>query len=679
MPSLHPFLSSIAKRQTLTLSISAALLRSFSYSAKPSAAAGETRVSLYFRRARLIDTLRLRLRLRSHDPSASFPLPSSPALDPFVAANALRAAPSPAHALALFHSFLSHPAVARRPAPALHALAKRLALARRLPDLHQLLADLDAGVFPSALPPSPMDRLRWLAAAGDLPSALHAWASLRSSASSSGRRGRSHPCTEAYNLIMNLYASTCDHSAAVATFNQMIQEGANPNSRTYTIIIDHLIRSGNLDHAIEVFHLLPSMRIRRTSKQYNVLAEALSSSGRFVDLEKLIKAMNSDGILPGRSMREAISRMREAGHTTGTEEFVKILFPDARIGIAVEEEESEEETDEEPDKEEDSDDNPKNDGSDQVKLKPWLDPIALAKALEDWDPAEVSELEAAKLVWTSRLVCKLLRAFKKAETAWEFFCWVAYQPGGFAHDRDTVARMIAILARNGHVELVERLLSKVKSEGILLPFDTVRLVVDFYGLSKKADAAVKVFRDANSICGSLSESNRLLLCSSLLRTMAKCRRRNEAMELLEEMMLEGVLPDIQTFTGLMQYFAGNGDLKSVHRLFGMVRQCRLEPDSYMYRVLIRAYCKQERAALALRMFEEMRSSRMLPDGHTKALLVKSLWKEGKLREAALVEERCEEVQTGLPSASPGHVWTVSAVDFERIYDIYSGCFAKRDG
>lgn len=421
------------------------------------------------------------------------------------------------------------------------------------------------------------------------------------------------------------------------------------------------------------------MRIRRTSKQYNVLAEAFSSSGRFDDLEKLIKAMNSDGILPGRSMREAISRMREAGHTAGTEEFVKKLSPDDRIGFAVEEEDESESEEEEQEEEEQDDNNHKTDASDQIKLKPWLDPIALARALEDWDPTEVSELEAAKLVWTSRLVCKLLRAFKKAETAWEFFCWVAYQRGGFAHDRDTVARMIAILARNGHVELVERLLSKVKSEGILLPFDTVRLVVDFYGLSKKADAATKVFRDANSICGPLSASNRLLLCSSLLRTMAKCRRGNEALELLEEMMLEGVLPDVQTFTGLMQYFAANGDLKSVHRLFGMVRQCRLEPDAYMYRVLMWAYCQQERAALALRVFEEMRSSDMLPDGPTKALLVKSLWKEGKLREAALVEERCEEVETGLPLASRGHVWTVSAVDFKRIYDIYSGCFAKREG
>nr|CAD1840169.1 unnamed protein product [Ananas comosus var. bracteatus] len=366
-------------------------------------------------------------------------------------------------------------------------------------------------------------------------------------------------------------------------------------------------------------------------------------------------------------MLAAIKAMRDAGFVEGTDEFVKELSPDSRIRYTVTLGEEEEQNEEEEDDEGDDDE-------EKIRLKPWLDPTALARALEDWDPREVAELEAANLVWTPRLVCKLLRAFRKAESAWEFFCWVAYQPGGFAHDRYTVARMIAILARAGHAELVDRLLSKVKSEQILLPFATLRLIVDFYGLSKKADAAIRIFQEADSICGPISKPNHLLLCSSLLRTLAKCKRGHDAMELLEEMMLQNVLPDIQTFSGLMQYFAGVGDLKSVHKLFGMVRQCGLEPDAYMYMVLIRAYCKQERAVLALRLFDEMRRSDLLPDGPTKALLVKSLWKEGKLREAASVEERCEDVETGLPRASPGHVWTVSATDFKLVFDIYSRCF-----
>lgn len=603
-----------------------------------------SRVALYLRRARLIDSLRLRLR------SPSSPPPPIPSADPVVALHAIRAAPTPASAIYLFRAFPSPP-----PLPLFHALASRLASLAALPDLRSLLAS-----FP--LPPPPLARLRLLAAAGDHPSALAAFASLPTTP----RRP-----AEAHNLLVDLHARAADHAAAVEAFRAMVREGALPNARTYTVVIAHLAFTGFVDQALEVFRLLPSLRLRRTTRQYNVLAEALASAGRFDELRWLVREMAAvDGVLPGPQMRAAIAAMREAGHTECTEDFVEELSPDARIGYAVDDVEGE--GDSEDEDEGATDGNKVHRGGAKETLKPWLDPRELARALEGWDPREVAELEAAGLVWTPRLVCKLLRAFKKAETAWEFFCWVACRPGGFAHDRHTVARMVAILARAGHVELVERLLAKVRSDGILLPFATVRLVIDFYGLSKKADAAVRVFRDADAICGPVSRPNLTLLCSSLLRTMAKCRRGLDATELLEEMMTQGVLPDLQTFSGLMEHLAGAGDLKGVHRLLGLVRQCELQPDGHMYSVLVRAYCKQERAALALRVFDEMRGAGIAPDAPTKALLVKSLWREGKLREAALVEEKCEGMC--LPEASPGHVWTASAADLSKVYDIYSGCF-----
>ncbi|KAJ8645719.1 hypothetical protein MRB53_007467 [Persea americana] len=106
----------------------------------------------------------------------------------------------------------------------------------------------------------------------------------------------------------------------------------------------------------------------------------------------------------------------------------------------------------------------------------------------------------------------------------------------------------------------------------------------------------------------------------------------------------------------------------------MVRQSELEPNAYMYQMLIRAYCKRERAALALRVFEDMRGADLWPNAATKALLVKSLWKEGKLREAAAVEEKGEEVRDLLPVALPGHVWNVSSADL--VMEVVDACSFK---
>ncbi|KAJ4730574.1 Pentatricopeptide repeat-containing protein [Rhynchospora pubera] len=616
------------------------------------------RLSLYFSRARLIDSLRFHLFT-----SPSLPLPSLPSpLDPITASHLIRCAPTPDSALSLSTSL---PLPSPPPLPLLHSLASRLAISGRASALHSLLPS-----FP--VPPSPLDRLRWFSLAGDLPSALSAWESLRATSP------RGHPCTESYNLVIKLYVFNQNHSLAVSTFRRMVCEGAIPNSRTYTEVISHLVKSGFLEPALEVFRLLPSMRIRRTSKQYNVLGEVLGLNDRFDDLRMLIAEMGYDGILPGRQMRGAILKMREAGFVKETDDYVADLFPNNQIGYVVSLDDDEEEDGES------SDEDVKDEKQDiskggNVKLKPWMNPSAIARALEGWDAREVSELEKAKIVWSPRLVCKLLRAFKKPESAWSFFCWVAYQPGGFSHDCHTLARMVTILARRGKCELVDRLLSKVRDEGITLPYSTVRLIIDFYGLSKKADAAIRVFQEAEAVCGPVPKIYQLLLYSSLLRTMVKCSRGHEALLLLEEMIHSNILPDIQIFAGLIEYFSGIGDLKSVHKLFGVMRQCGLKPDAYTYGILIRAYCKINRSMLAVRVFDEMLDAGLVPDKATKELLVKSLWKEGKMREVAEVEERCEDVGPGdWPGSLPGHAWTVSASDMKRVYQIYSGCFQKCD-
>ncbi|RYQ80387.1 hypothetical protein Ahy_Scaffold1g106835 isoform D [Arachis hypogaea] len=334
------------------------------------------------------------------------------------------------------------------------------------------------------------------------------------------------------------------------------------------------------------------------------------------------------------------------------------------------------------DEEEDEDENVSHasqcDHTDEVQLKPWMDPHALASALQNWSPDEVSALEGANFVWTTRLVCKILRSFKSPETAWNFFCWVACQPG-FTHDIYTVQRIMTLLARHGRTELVDRLISKIRMEEMRLPFSTIRLIIDFYGISKNADAALKVFNDVRILCGPISKSNLMLLYSSLLRTLTKCGRNSDALDILDQMILNDICPDMQTFSGLMHYFSNLGDIKTVQRLFAMVRQCGVEPDAYLYKVLIQGYCKSKRAALAWRLFEDMRNSGLMPDSATKELLVKSLWKEGRRREAAAIEESCEEVNVVLPHALRGHEWTVSSADLSKVYNLYSDCFPSNGG
>ncbi|MCL7025031.1 hypothetical protein MKW94_023217 [Papaver nudicaule] len=465
---------------------------------------------------------------------------------------------------------------------------------------------------------------------------------------------------------MSLYKQKGFDLKAVEMFREMINRGVCPNSSTYTVVIDHLASIGKFEAALEVFDILPLMRIRRTSKQYLILTQGFTESKQFEVVKRLLKEMKSDGIPPGHGMRMSLDSIREAGLLKETEDFVKVLLPDERIGdvgFSGDYSDDEDEALDEMDRE--------NDGSvDGVRLKPWFDPSALANALNVWSCAEISSLENAKFVWTTKLVCKVLRYFKKSGNACNFFWWVANQPGEFTHDVYTISWLIANAARHGEVDYL--LLSKVKAEGMHFSFSTVRLMIDLYGISRKPDAALEVFGDVESLTGGISKSNLMLLCSSLFRTLIKCRNGWQVIDSLEEMIISGILPDIQTFTELIQHFVLEKDLRAVDKLFGMIRQNGIEPDANMFRILIHFYCKNYgTSALAFRLYEDMMSMNLIPDGATKALLLNTLFKQKKWREASVVLGEINDIhQLALPS----HVWTLSTADLTRVYDIYSDAF-----
>ncbi|KAJ0239035.1 Pentatricopeptide repeat-containing protein [Hirschfeldia incana] len=616
----------------------------------------------YLYRANLIDSIRLSL--RSTPPVSETDLTTllnHRLLDSFVVKNALRSSPSLSSAWSIFKSLRKINPQISHEAETLHAFATVLAKFHQSPHLKSLIALVHAGKF-GRVHFTFMNLMNLYATSGDFHSVLNTWDEYKSSGDEKG-------CTESYNIVMQVYVSLGKDAEAVETFDQMINNGGIPNSRTFTIMIEHLLKSENLDAALEVFEALPSMRITRTLKHYSVLVEAFVDAQRFDQVKTLLDEMRADGKFPSRRMLEPLRRMREAGFEEETGEFLRVMLPDERVKDVSMDDPSDSEEDE-----------PNHDDA-QVKLKPWLDPKALANSLKKWSADTVTALEEANFVWTNLLVCKMLRNFRSHETAWSFFCWVAVQPR-FTHDAYTIERMMAMLARNGEVELVDKLISKVRVEGIKLPFSTIRLIIDLYGVSKKPEAAIKVFRQDRTLSGSVSGFNLMLLYSSLLRTLTKCERNAEALETLEEMVSTGVSPDIQTFSGLMYHFALQGEIQTVQRLFSMVRQIGLEPDPYMLKVLVQAYCRCERSVLAFRVFEDMKDLNLIPDRETKELLVRSLWREEKRKEAAAVEESsyCEEEGSNSSSVLrltlKGHVWNFSSRDIARVYNLYRDCILK---
>ncbi|CAH1420852.1 unnamed protein product [Lactuca virosa] len=601
-------------------------------------------VSLYLERARLIDKIRIILRSNSQNSLAS--ILNHPSLDTFVVANALNSAPSPHSALSLIETLKTIPHFTHNQ-NTLHALAKILAKSGQIGKLKALVNGINSGKFRNVARVSFMDQMKLYASANDLESVLSVWHEWKLS--------QKPPNVESYNIIMSLCAQTGKDYEAVKTFSRMIDEGQIPNCRTYTVIIEHLVKSGNLNPAMEIFTILPSMKVKvkRTLRQYMILVEAFCGINQFDVVKTLLDEMQVDGILPTRRVLSSLQKMHDAGFVEETLELIKEMSPDERIqNVTLSDDNDDDVDDEDVDK-----------VKVKFKLRPWFDPRILASSLRFWRSEEVSTLENAKFIWTTHLISKMIRSFTSADSAWEFFNWVANQKG-FTHDAHTISKIITKLALEGRVDFVQQLIPKIKSENIQLSCNTVKTVIDYYGISHNGEAALRIFQDLNTLCGNLSKKSLLSLYSSLLTTLGKCKMGCEVLDTLDEMILSGVVPEIQTFCKLMHWFGVEGDVKTVQRLFWMVKQSGLQPDSDMFKILICVYCKLNRVALGFRAFEDMKSYDLMFDVSTKSLLVKSLWKEGKLREAAYVEEESIEMNDDLMS-----------VDLQRVYGVYYDSFS----
>ncbi|KAL6615575.1 hypothetical protein ACP70R_037845 [Stipagrostis hirtigluma subsp. patula] len=136
-----------------------------------------------------------------------------------------------------------------------------------------------------------------------------------------------------------------------------------------------------------------------------------------------------------------------------------------------------------------------------------------------------------------------------------------------------------------------------------------------------------------------------------MRTMANSQSGLNAMELPDEMLALGVLPDLQTSSSLMEHLVGAGDIKGVHRTWCCTASCCSVGTCAV--CWSRACYKLECAALTLRVFDEMCTNGVATDTPRKALLIKSLYRRIKTAWGNPCRARNRKKQIFGPSSGVG--------------------------
>lgn len=82
------------------------------------------------------------------------------------------------------------------------------------------------------------------------------------------------------------------------------------------------------------------------------------------------------------------------------------------------------------------------------------------------------------------------------------------------------------------------------------------------------------------------------------------------MEILDEMLLAGIIPDEHSYTIIMHGYASLGDTGKAFEYFYKLKNEGLELDKYAYEALLKACCKSGRMQSALAVTKEMSAQKI---------------------------------------------------------------------
>lgn len=116
------------------------------------------------------------------------------------------------------------------------------------------------------------------------------------------------PNTYTYTMLIDLLSRTRNHSQAMQMYGQMVKAKCKPSTHTYTVIIHSLARSGKVNAANTLFEKLPSLGCPPSTITYTILMQAFLKARELEKALKVYENMRAEGITPSRVTIKVLTR-----------------------------------------------------------------------------------------------------------------------------------------------------------------------------------------------------------------------------------------------------------------------------------------------------------------------------------------------------------------------------------
>ncbi|KAL6125805.1 hypothetical protein ACLB2K_073859 [Fragaria x ananassa] len=209
----------------------------------------------------------------------------------------------------------------------------------------------------------------------------------------------------------------------------------------------------------------------------------------------------------------------------------------------------------------------------------------------------------------------LIRGFCMSSMVDEGF-WFFKEMERFKCEPDVVTynTLVDGLCRDGKVEIARNVVKgmRKRSEGDLNQLNpnvvNYMTLIRGYCVRQEVDEALGVLEEMTSQGLKPNE----ITYNTLLKGVCEAKKLDKIKEILEGTMRgEGFTPDTCTFNTLMHSHCIAGNLEEALKVFRMMSELKVPPDSATYGVLIRSLCERRDYSKAEELFEELSKKQIL--------------------------------------------------------------------
>ncbi|KAE8690974.1 Detected protein of unknown function [Hibiscus syriacus] len=415
--------------------------------------------------------------------------------------------------------------------------------------------------------------------------------------------------------LMKGYCKQGDINGALDLFNKIKEDGVAPNKVTYTVLIEWCCRNRTVEKAYELYEEMKTMGLQPTGFNvnslirgflearslneasslfdeavesgiatvytYNIFLYHFSKDGKVKEACGLWQRMVTNGLVPSNVMNNNVIlayckvQNMDMAHTTFSEMIERGFKPNAiTYSMLIDVHFSK--------------------GDAERALDVFYEMVGVHIALSDYT-FNIIVNGLSKVGWCA--MDSALRVYRE-------MC-----ESGISPNVITYTSMVNGLCKSDNMDLALKMHYEMKSKGLQLDVTAFNALID--GFCKKRDMvrAVSFFPNSGK-SGYLRMKSFTAACKLFL-----------ASGLYSEMLTKGIVPDIVTYTVLLNGLYKKGQLQNAHKILKEMDRQGLTSNVLIYNALIAGHFREGNLEEASRLHNEMLDRGLLPDDTTYDILV----------------------------------------------------------